>query len=313
MYANSQAPILKVTEARYEKTYGHKLSHLFRRGIVAGGRIKKQRSVLQSSFELSRKAWSDSLDMERLEDQPILENVRILKDRATTQIAKDNLPALDEETIPSTLWLQREMERINNKPSKNLTDILTTHLKNRLDHHLKAVLMTPPTRAPESKTATLRKFINSTASSTLNILKLKTDAAEERILTTARKALEESNPSLVTFEENLGSEIIKRNQSSNSHLDNRLLRLRHKLKYDSLLTNKKLFDWKIINSEVCKFCGIDTEDMEHLLNDCEILKPLWDIVEERTLTCWRVKMSQLDKFVGSRLDGAGKRKAENFF
>ena len=95
---NSQAPILKVTEVRYEKMYGHKLSHLFRRGIVAGKRIKKQKSVLQSSFELSRKAWSDSLDAKSLEDQPILENVRILKDGATTQITKDNLPALDEET-----------------------------------------------------------------------------------------------------------------------------------------------------------------------------------------------------------------------
>ena len=173
--------------------------------------------------------------------------------------------------------------------------------------------MTPPTRAPESKTATLRRFINSTASSTLNILKLKTDAAEERILTTAKKALEESNPSLVNFEENLGSEIMKRNQSSNSYLDNKLLRLCHKLKYDSLLTNKKLFEWKVIDSEVCKFCGVDTEDMDHLLNGCEILKQLWDIAEERTLTCWRVKLSQLDKYVGSRLNGAGKRKEEKLF
>ena len=239
---NSQAPILKVTEARYEKTYGHKLSHLFRRGIVAGKKIKKQKSVLQSSFELSRKAWSDSLDSKSLEDQPIQENVRILKDGATTQISNDNLPKLEDETIPSTLWLQQEIEKINNKQRKSLSDVLTTHLKNRLNHHLKAVLMTPPTRAPESRTATLRRFINSTTSSMLNILKLNTDAAEERILTTAKKALEESNPSLANFEENLGLEITKRNQSSNSHLDNRLLRIRHKLKYYSLLTNKKLFE-----------------------------------------------------------------------
>ena len=191
---NSQAPILKVTEARYEKTCGHKLSHLFRRGIVAGKKIKKPKSVLQSSFELSRKAWSDSLDLKSLEDQPILENVRILKDGATTQISNDNLPKLEDETIPSTLWLQQEIEKINNKQRKSLSDVLTTHLKSRLNHHLKAVLMTPPTRTPESRTATLRSFINSTTSSTLNILKINTDAAEERILTTAKKALEESNP-----------------------------------------------------------------------------------------------------------------------
>ena len=90
---------------------------------------------------------------------------------------------------------------------------------------------------------------------------------------------------------------MRRNQAANSHLDNRLLRLSYKLKYDALLTNKKLCEWKVIDSKVCSFCGTCMEDMNHLLNDCEILKPLWDIVEERTLSCWKVKMSQLDKFL----------------
>ena len=53
--------------------------------------------------------------------------------------------------------------------------------------------------------------------------------------------------------------------------------------------------------------------MEHLLNGCISLKPLWEIVEERMYTCWKVKLSQLDKYVGSRLDGARKRKAEKLF
>ena len=279
---------------------------------MAGKRIKKQKSVLHSSFELSRKAWSDSLDEKRLEDQPLLENKRILRDGATAQITKDNLPALDEETIPTALWLRREIEKIN-KPNKNLSDILTAHLKNRLDHRLSTVFTEPPTRAPETRTATLKKFINSTASSTLNILKLNASSAEERILTTAKKVQEESNPSLVTFQENVKSEIIRRNQAANNHLDNNLLRLRHKLKFDSLLTNKKLYDWKVIDSEVCSFCGLYSEDMKHLLNDCEVLKPLWDIYKERTHSCWKVRMSQLDKYVGSRLDGVGKRKAEKLF
>ena len=125
--------------------------------------------------------------------------------------------------------------------------------------------------------------------------------------------VEESNPSLANFEENLGLEITKRNQSSNNHLDNRLLRLCHKLKYDSLLTNKKLFEWKVIDSALCKFCGVEIEDMEHLLNNCASLKPLWEIVEERTLTCWKVKLSQLDKYVGSRLDGNKEKKGGKTF
>ena len=67
----------------------------------------------------------------------------------------------------------------------------------------------------------------------LGIIKLKTDAAEERILNTVRKMLEESNPILVKFEGNYMKEIKARNQTRNHHLDNRLLRLRHKIKYNT--------------------------------------------------------------------------------
>ena len=117
----------------------------------------------------------------------MLENRRILKDGATAQITKDNLPAFDEETIQSTLWLRREIEKINTTPRKNLTDILSAHLKNRLDQRLSTFFMAPPTRALETKTATLRKFINSTASSTLYILKLNTSSAEEKNINYCKK------------------------------------------------------------------------------------------------------------------------------
>ena len=311
--ANSQAPILRVAEAKYEKDYGHKPSHLFRYGIISGNILKKAKSVLGSSFELSRRAWSDALDLKELENQPLLENKRILKDKATAVITRNNLPALDDEAVPTALWLKKEIEKIENKPRKNLTDILTANLKNRLDPRLNTVLSTPPIRAPETKTATLRKFINATASSTLIILKLKTTKAEERILNMARKTLEESDLTLIKFEKNLEAEIKNRNQAKNNHLDNRMLRLRHKLRYDSLLTNAKLYEWKIMESKVCSFCGTHSEDMDHLLSKCEILKPLWEEVEEKKHYFWRVNMSQLDKYVGSRLKGMGKRKAEKLF
>ena len=195
----SQAPILRVAEMKYEKSYGHKPSHLFRYGIIAGKRIKKAKLVLESSFELSRKAWSDLLDDKELEDQPLMENIRILKDKATSKITKNNLPALNDETIPTALWLREEIEKIENKPRKNLTDILTAHLKNRLDPRLNTFLTTPPIRAPETWTTSLRKFINATASSALVILKLKTTQAEERILNTAKNTLEESDQTLINF------------------------------------------------------------------------------------------------------------------
>ena len=145
------------------------------------------------------------------------------------------------------------------------------------------------------------------------ILKLKTDAAEERILNTTKNHLEESNDTLTKFEENYKCEIKARNQSRNHHLDNRLLRIRHKIKYDALLTNEKLKAWKIIERETCSFCGTCTEDIYHLLNNCVILKPLWDKVGERTSRGWRTNQSQLDKLIGTRLDSSGKKKAEKLF
>ena len=309
----SQAPILKVVEAKYEKSYGHKPAHLFKYGIKAGNRIKKEGSVLGSSFELSRKAWSDSLDAKELEDQPLLENARILKDCATAKITKDNLPAISDETIPTAFWLREEMERIEKKTRKSLTDIITVHLRNRLDPRLNTFLATPPTRAPETRTATLRKFINATASSTCVILKLKTGKAEERILNTAKKTRVESDQALVKFEAELEHEIKKRNQSRNNYLDNKLLRIRHKLKYDSLLTNAELYAWKVIENGNCSFCGTHLEDLDHLLNFCIVVKPLWEEVEEKSRCNWRVGLTGLDKRIGSRLDGIGKRKAEKLF
>ena len=308
----NQAPILRAAELKYEKLYGHKPSHLFRYGIIAGNRIKKSGSVLESSFELSRKAWSDSLDVKELEDQPLLENKRILKDKATKD-TKDNLPALNDETIPTAFWLREELEKIENKTRKNLTDILTAHLKNRLDPRLKTFLTAPPIREPETRTATLRKFINATASSTLVMLKLESSQAEERILKTAKKTLEASDQALIKFEAELGLEIKKRNQSKNNHLDNKLLRIRQKMKYDSLLTNDKLKEWKVIDDGNCSFCGTLPENLDHLLNNCAVLKPLWEEVEEKSRCYWGAGLTGLDKSIGSRLDGSGKRKAEKLF
>ena len=147
----------------------------------------------------------------------------------------------------------------------------------------------------------------------LKIIKLKTDAAEERIINTAMKLLEESNPIFIEFKENYKIKMKSRNQSQNHHLDNRLLRIRHKMKYNSLLTNEKLWEWKIVESEACSFCGTYSENIDHLLNSCEILKPLLDKIRARTRRNWKVKPSELDRLIGARLESSREGKAEKLF
>ena len=129
----NRAPVMDVAGEKYEKKYGHKISSFLCHGIIAEKRIKKSDSVLESAFEVGRKMWSDYLDNESYENQPLIGNKRILKDAAKTTIDALNLPAFDETTIPTTVWLEEEIERINQKPIKTLTEILTAHLKNRLD------------------------------------------------------------------------------------------------------------------------------------------------------------------------------------
>ena len=75
--------------------------------------MKKTNSAIESSFEISRKAWSDFLDEEQYENKPLVGNIRILKDKVTAAIDELNLPALDEATIRTTLWLEFEVERKN--------------------------------------------------------------------------------------------------------------------------------------------------------------------------------------------------------
>ena len=306
---DNKAAVMELIGEKYEKNYSHKISSFFLHGIVAEKRMKKTKSAIESSFEISRKAWSNFLDEEPYENQPLVGNVRILKDKATTVIDELNLPALNETTIPTTLWLEIEVDEINKKQKKSLTEILTAHLKNRLDPRRKP----DRTALVRPKNEILKKFKKFSASSMFKILKLKTNSAEERILNTAKNHLEESSEILTKFEDNYKTEIKIRNQSRNHHLDNRLLRIRHKMKYDSLLTNEKLKAWKIIESETCSFCGTCTENIDHLLNNCTILKPVWDKIGERTRRSWKASPNQLDKLIRARLERSGERKAEKLF
>ena len=96
-------PILEIAKRAYKNKYGHKASNLLVHGIMAEKRIKKTKSVLKSAFKLQRLCWAKFLDEAPFESQPIIDNKRILKDKVTVPIGKENLPAFNEATIPTTL------------------------------------------------------------------------------------------------------------------------------------------------------------------------------------------------------------------
>ena len=108
-----------------------------------------------------------------------------------------------------------------------MSDILTAHLINRLDPRFS---VDRDTNEKQLKNVILRKFKKSRPSAIINILKLKTETAKERIIKTAELALEENNQQFIKFMERKDLEIKERNQSNNAHLDNRLIRIRQKLK-----------------------------------------------------------------------------------
>ena len=307
---SKKTQILEIAQGIYRKEYGHEASKLFIHGIMLEKRIKKSNSVLKSTFELQRFCWANFLDDEPFEAQPSVGNKRILKDILTVPISRENLPAFEDATIPTTLWLKGEIEKIENKYHKTLTDILTEQLTNRLDPRLSVLR---ETNKKHLKRDILRKFKKSRPSAIVKILKLKTDAVKERILKIARKTLVGKDPQFAKFKEKSDHEIKKRNQSGNAHLDNKLIRIRQKIKYGALITNDKLHEWGLIKEKNCSFCGKFPEDIDHLLSWCEILGPLWEKAKEITQQKWRITQNLLDKKMGMRLESGRERKAEKLF
>ena len=159
----------------------------------------------------------------------------------------------------------------------------------------------------------MRKFKKSRPSAIVKLLELKPYTAKERIRKTAKKTLEENNPKFAKFQERADHEIKNRNQSRNAYLDNKLIRIRRKLKYESLITNYKLNEWGIVTEKNCSFCGKFPEDIDHLLTTCENLEPLWKKAREIAEQFWKVTQNLLDKKIGLDLKGEGERKAEKLF
>ena len=150
------------------------------------------------------------------------------------------------------MWLKEEIVKIRNKYHKTLSDILTENLTKRLDPRLSVLR---EANEKHLKRDILKKFKKSRPSAIAKIIKLKTDAAKERILKIARKTLGEKTTQFEKFEEKVDNEIMKRNQSTNSHLDNKLIRIRQKMKFGALLTNDKLYEWGSVH--LSKFRAVD--------------------------------------------------------
>ena len=54
----------------------------------------------------------------------------------------------------------------------------------------------------------------------------------------------------------------------------------YKILHRILATNKKLFQYKIIDSPLCNYCGLEDESIQHLFCECDLATTIWqDIIE----------------------------------
>ena len=56
----------------------------------------------------------------------------------------------------------------------------------------------------------------------------------------------------------------------------KLRMFQYKINVNCLMTNKKLYRMKIIDSDMCSFCNNNTEDMKHLFWDCNYVNTFWN-------------------------------------
>ena len=57
----------------------------------------------------------------------------------------------------------------------------------------------------------------------------------------------------------------------------------------AIITNVKLFQWKIIDSPNCNFCQIERESVRHLFYECTVVKQLWEEIVQMVNDCFNVK------------------------
>ena len=55
----------------------------------------------------------------------------------------------------------------------------------------------------------------------------------------------------------------------------KLRSFQYRLLSNAIITNRQLYLWKIVNSELCSICKKEPETTKHLLYDCEIIQNVW--------------------------------------
>jgi len=61
-----------------------------------------------------------------------------------------------------------------------------------------------------------------------------------------------------------------------------------RLLHNTLITNEKLFKWKMVETDLCIFCEEEIEDLKHIFLDCEVIKMFW-----QKLNIWMKRKLQL--------------------
>ena len=72
---------------------------------------------------------------------------------------------------------------------------------------------------------------------------------------------------------NQWSDIFRIANSANRDVNMKMFQF--KILHRILATNKKLKQFRIIDSDLCDFCGLETESIIHIFCECEVTTPIW--------------------------------------
>ena len=62
-------------------------------------------------------------------------------------------------------------------------------------------------------------------------------------------------------------------------LNTKLRSFHFRLLHHSIVTNEKLFRWKILDTDKCTFCNVAVENTFHLIWECQVAKTIWDQIK----------------------------------
>ncbi len=72
-------------------------------------------------------------------------------------------------------------------------------------------------------------------------------------------------------------------------IETRLRSFQYNILNRSLITNQKLFKWKIVGSPNCTFCQNEVETIEHIMFECNKVKELWQLLVGKLSPCMKLE------------------------